>query len=206
MIGDVNGFESVVCVSGLKGAGKDEFCRRMVTHGYQSVRFSDPIREEAVRRGFTNYTVQQLIEIGNEGRRNGGPGYWAGQLMDLAVAKGWSRFVINGARNPGEIEVASKRATPWFTLVGITAPSMIRFGRISKRGQTEDRAEIAKFLEMDDADRGVGQPSDGQQVDRCMALVLYNRIYNNDGTLAEYHAWIDGVYRSIENSRKSAAH
>jgi dephospho-CoA kinase len=186
-------FESVICVTGHKGAGKDEFCRRAAANGYQSVRFSDPIREEAVRRGFENYTVQQLIEIGNEGRRQGGAGYWAERLMQLAASKGWKRLVINGARNPGEIAEVRAHAGLSCALVGITAPILIRAARIAKRGQVEDRAELEKFLTMDDADRGLAQPEDGQQVDRCMAAVPHANLYNNAGTLEEYHAWIDAM-------------
>ncbi len=204
MIG--NPKESFVCVAGLKGAGKDEFCRHMVAaHGYQSVRFSDPIREEATRR-YKDYTVQQLIEIGNEGRRMHGAGYWAEQLMLRAKSMGWQRLVINGIRNPGEIDAVGKSSSWPITLVGITAPSMVRFERISKRGQIEDLPDIAKFLVMDDADRGLDQPADGQQVDRCMALVPHDRLYNNAGTLEAYHAWIDGIHEDIEARRRAAKH
>ncbi|HJV32817.1 MAG TPA: hypothetical protein VJ694_02205 [Patescibacteria group bacterium] len=190
---DMHVFRSVICVTGHKGAGKDEFCKRAAENGYASVRFSDPIREEAVRRFGPSYTVQQLIEIGNEGRRAGGPGHWAALLMTLAASRGWDRLVINGARNPGEIAEVRAHAGPSCALVGITAPILVRAARIAKRGQVEDRAELEKFLAMDDADRGLGQPADGQQVDRCMAMVPHANLYNNAGTLDDYRAWIDAV-------------
>lgn len=205
MTGNMDGFASVICVTGHKGAGKDEFCKRMAANGYESVRFSDPIRAEAVKRGFPNYTIQQLQEIGNEGRKQGGPGYWVERLMDLAAERRSPRLVVNGARNPGEIAAVAVRAAPFFVLVGITAPILVRAARISKRGQVEDRAELERFLAMDDVDRGLGQPEDGQQVDRCMAMVPRGRICNNAGTLAEYHAWIDRVRAEIEAGRKAAA-
>ncbi len=194
------GFSSVICVTGHKGAGKDEFCRRMAVHGYESVQFSAPIRQDAKVQFGPNYTVEQLVTIGNEGRRLHGHGYWAKRLMLLAAARGWLSFVISGARNPGEIEAARAEAGSSFTLVGITAPTVLRAARIAKRGQVEDRAEIEKFLAMDDVDRGIGQPQDGQQVDRCMAMVPHDRIYNNAGTLEEYRAWIDHVHSEIANA------
>lgn len=207
MIGNMGGFESVICVTGHKGAGKDEFCNRMKRrHRYEAMRFSDPIRAEAAKRHGPAYTVEQLIEIGNEGRRQGGPDYWAKQLMDDAAKQGWKRVVINGARNPAEIASSANRGAPFFTLVGITAPILVRYERIIKRGQTEDRAELEKFLTMDDADRGLGQPEDGQQVDRCMAQVATDRLYNNASTLAKYHAWIDRVQAEIELFRARAVH
>ncbi len=198
MIGTVDDFQSIICVTGHKGAGKDEFCKRMGERWYHaSVRFSDPIRAEAVKQYGPSYTVEQLVEIGNEGRRQGGAGYWAERLMDFATENRWDCIVINGARNPAEIAMAASRSAPNFALVGITAPIMTRYARIAKRGQTEDRAQLEKFLAMDDTDRGLGQPEDGQQVDRCMAQVPRGCLYNNAGTLTEYHAWVDEVYTQI---------
>ena len=83
---------------------------------------------------------------------------------------------------------------------------MVRYARIAKRGQVEDRAELEKFLVMDDADRGLGQPADGQQVDRCMAQVEHRLVYNNSETLDAYHAWVDKVHADIEAYRHAAAH
>ena len=206
MIGNWYDFKSVICVTGHKGAGKDEFCTQMMTKGYASVRFSDPIRAEAVKRYGVSYTVEQLIGIGDEGRRQNGANYWAEQLIEFAAKNKWKRFVINGARNPEEITNVENAGAPFFTLVGITAPIMARYERIAKRGQTEDRAELESFLRMDDTDRGIGQPADGQQVDRCMARVPENRLYNNAGTLAEYHAWIDAVHAEIELRYARAVH
>lgn len=189
----------VIALVGHKAAGKDELCRRLAEAGYGSLRLSDPIRAEAERRGFKNYTVQQLMDIGNEGRAKGGPGYWATKALELAAERGIVKLVVNGVRNPGEVESLS-RGSPrgGFSLAGVTAPILVRFARVSKRGQVEDRAELEQFLVMDDRDRGVGEPSDGQQVDRCMAMVPHGNVYNNAGTLEEYHAWIDAFRAKIE--------
>jgi len=191
------GLESVISLSGLKAAGKDELCKRMASYGYASLRLSDPIRAEAVRRGFPQYTTDQLQDIGNEGRRLGGPGYWATKTIELARERGLTKVVINGVRNPGETEALCLAAGDRCTLAGIVAPILVRYARVSGRGQVEDRYDLEKFVAMDDRDRGVGEPADGQHVDRCIALVPLENVYNNVGTLAEYHAWIDALHVRI---------
>ncbi|HTM68566.1 MAG TPA: hypothetical protein VL426_04655 [Candidatus Binatia bacterium] len=189
--------ESVISLSGLKAAGKDELCKRLTSYGYASLRLSDPIRAEAVRRGFPQYTTDMLQDIGNEGRRQGGPGYWATKTIELARERGLTKIVINGVRNPGETKALLSAAGDRCTLAGIVAPLMVRYGRVSGRGQVEDKYDLEKFLAMDDRDRGVGEPADGQHVDRCLALVPLENVYNNVGTLADYHAWIDAFHARI---------
>jgi hypothetical protein len=60
-----------------------------------------------------------------------------------------------------------------------------------KRQQGGDPAELEGFLAMDDRDRGIGQPIEGQQVDRCLALAEPQNLYCNAGTMAEYEQWIE---------------
>lgn len=77
-----------------------------------------------------------------------------------------------------------------FVLVGITAPTEVRFRRFIGRRQDGDSDALSAFLEIDDRDRGVGQPSDGQQVERCLALVRPENLYHNVGTLDEFRDWL----------------
>jgi dephospho-CoA kinase len=197
-------FESVISLSGLKLAGKDELCRRLAASGYQTLRLSDPIRAEAVRRGLAEYTTQQLMDIGDEGRRQGGAGHWASMALEMAREKGVRKLIVNGVRNPGETLALQRTAGHRCTLVGVVAPAMVRFGRVTGRGQVEDRYDLPRFLEMDDRDRGIGQSADGQQVDRCLALVPPENVYNNDSTLEAYHAWIDGLRARLEAAAAKA--
>lgn len=196
---------SVISLSGLKAAGKDELCRRLEASGYQTLRLSDPIRAEAVRRGLAQYTTQQLQDIGDEGRRLGGAGHWASKALELAKERGFGKVIINGVRNPGEVEALRYAAGRRCMLVGIVAPTMVRYGRASGRGQVEDRYDLEKFLQMDDRDRGIGQPTDGQRVDACLALVPPENIFNNEGTLEAYHAWIDALNARIEAAAARAS-
>lgn len=176
----------VIGVTGLKAAGKDVICERLALHGFGVYRLSDPLRVEAAKRGIQEPTVARLQDLGNEGRRKGGPGYWAERLLDMAKERGHALVAVNGIRNPGEIEILRKEN---FVLVGVVAPILTRAARFLNRDRVGDPPTLEGFLQVDDRDRGVGEPLDGQQVDKCIAQVAQENLYNNAGSPEEFVEW-----------------
>ena len=137
--------------------------------------------------------VTMLIDLGNEGRAKGGSGFWAEELIADFRRDGVRRAVVNGVRNPGEIESLRNAAGDALVLVGITAPYDVREARFLKRGQAGDELTPEKFAALDATDRGAGQPDDGQQTDRCMAMVAPEDLYDNAGSLDDYRGWAEGL-------------
>jgi len=197
-------FDAVLFLVGLKASGKDVFSRAMATRGFIECRISDPLRAEAVKRRLAagmdpetaaKFTVSDLQDVGNDFRAMGGPGYPAELMLDMAFAKGCRRPVVNGVRNPGEIESLIRivgRKKIFFA--GLTAPTDARAARAGVRYQPEDPRDLLQFLKNDDRDRGIGEPPHGQHVDRCLAWIAAQDptlIYNNAGPLEVYHSWID---------------
>lgn len=184
--------EAVIGLTGLKAAGKDELCRRLAPQGYVFRRCSDEIRDALKRQGVENPTLDQLIDMGNRGRLESGDiGYWARCVVATLASRGERRIIVNGLRHPDEVRALEGMLGPRFRLAGIVAPTPIRAERFLKRGQAGDPTVYAEFLRIDDIDRGIGQQPHGQQVDRTLACVPWDNLYNNDGTLEQYHAWID---------------
>lgn len=191
-------FDLVVGLTGLKAAGKDELSERLAAHGFVTRRCSDEIRDEAKRRGIASPTVGQLIEIGNWGREmSGDGGYWPKRVLKTLKAQGHRRVIINGLRHPDEVKGLREFAGDAFVMVGIVAPLEIRSRRLLKRSRAGDPMTVEDFMRLDDADRGIGQPSYGQQVDRTLAQVPWENLFNNQGTLEEFQAWIDAFIRRI---------
>ncbi len=186
-------FNLVIGITGLKAGGKDELSRFLKERGFNVRRVSDAVRDECAKRGIADPKVEQLMDIGNWGREHSGDnGYWAGRLLEMLAAEGNARVAINGIRNPGEVETLRRLAGSSFVLAGITAPTWVRYQRAMKRKQGGDPAELEGFLKMDDRDRGIGEPPEGQQVDRCLALCQPENLYCNSGTMDEYEQWIEG--------------
>lgn len=182
-------FDIVIGVTGLLAAGKDVLTDRLKTLGFGVRRTSDPIRDVAAAGGIVEPTREQLQDIGNWGRRQG-LGFWALKAAEMLAAEGYRRVAINGLRHPGEAEALRTEFGDRFVLVGIEAPTWLRFQRVTGRDRIGDSLDIEGFLKMDDRDRGIGEPWDGQQAERTLALVAPENLYCNDGTLEAYHEWI----------------
>jgi hypothetical protein len=199
----MRGFEVVIGLAGLIAAGKDVLAERAVARwGFRVLRTSDVIRAALRQKGVTDPSRQQLQDEGNLGRRESGDGgYWQRIMIRMAAEGGWSRLICNGIRNPSEVVALRDLLGDRFVLVGITAPLETRLQRALKRQQAGDPSETMEFLRRDDRDRGVGEPPDGQQVDRTLAMVDWPNLYNNAGTLEEYHAWIDALLARLTASR-----
>ena len=192
---DPKAFDIVYGIVGLKAAGKGAFGDRMNAAGFATYTLSTPIKVIAEKEVGPDYDVViDLIRIGNEGRQKHGTGHWAGEMLMLASQAGHRKVVIDGIRNPGEIIRLRELLGERLVLVGVTAPSELRFQRLLKRGKKGDPTDLPSFLEMDDKDRGIGQADDGQLVDRCLAQVPFANIYDNHGTLQQFHEWIDVLH------------
>jgi dephospho-CoA kinase len=182
----------VVGITGLRAGGKDELSRILKEQGFNVRRVSDAVREECTKQGIIDPTTEQMQNIGDQGRINSGDnGFWAGRLLEILVREGNSCAAINGIRNPGEVFTLQRCLGDRFVLVGITAPIMMRYQRTLMRQEGHrDPKKLEDFLVIDDRDRGIGQSIEGQQVDRCLALVSPENLFFNSGSLEEYRQWI----------------
>ena len=94
----------VIGLTGTKSGGKGEIAAYLKSRGFLSLSLSDMVREEAVRRGISDYSIKDLQDIGNDLREKEGPGVlakMASQKIDLDC-------VIDGIRNPGEADEPEK--------------------------------------------------------------------------------------------------
>jgi len=183
--------EAVIGLTGLKAAGKDELCKVLAPSGFVSRRCSDEIRDELMLRGNPNPTVFEMVEMGNLGRAESGDiGYWARRVVATLAGRGCRRIIVNGLRHPVEVDALQDIAGTGLTMVGIVAPTPVRAKRLIDRGRPGDPTTYEEFMRLDDTDRGIGQPPHGQQVDRTLARVPWENLYDNKGTLDEYRAWI----------------
>ena len=196
---DVSNIQRVIGIVGQKAAGKGAASARLAEkHGFTVLTFSTPIREVATKElgtdvyGKSVYTVADLVRIADRERKANGPGYWATQLIRIAVERQAATICVDGIRNEGEIEALRAIIGPArLELWGITGRLTVRYQRAGLRNQQGDPVGLEGFIDMDDVDRGIGQPSHGQQVDRCLARVPYENLFDNSGELEGLIAWVD---------------
>ena len=188
----------VIGLTGTKAGGKGEVSEFLKQQGFIYYSLSDIVREETRRRGIENYTVKDLQDIGNDLRTKGGLGVLAKMIIEKVrkdTEEGKDRFIIDGIRNPGEVEELKKIEGFNFNLLAVDAPLEKRFEWINKRGRTTDMKKWEDFLKMDARDKGDGELKIGQQVHQCMATANFKIM--NDSTIAALHEKVKEILDSI---------
>lgn len=141
-------------------------------------------------------TRKTLQDMGNELRKK----YGSHILAMLAVEylpKDKEVIIIDGIRNPGEIEYLRKKFGKDFKLIAIDASPEIRFERILKRNQKGDPKTWEEFVALDERDKGKNEPEYGQQVKKCMEQADFTII--NDGSLEEFEREINNIMSAIKS-------
>lgn len=155
----------IVGITGPIASGKSVLAEMLDSRGFIRMTLSEEVREECKARNL-QIVRKVLQDIGNEMRVKHGNGYWASRL--LSKTKPNKNYVIEGIRNPGEVEELRKERN--FVLIGVTAPEELRLKWILERNKDSDPKTLAEIHAIDQRDRGVGEKAHGQQSEACFAM------------------------------------
>lgn len=101
----------LIGLTGPIASGKSVLADMLVQQGFIRLTLSEEVREECKKRGLP-LERSILQDLGNEMRQKHGNGYWARRLLaKLAPGK---NHVIEGIRNPGEVEELKKEAEKYW--------------------------------------------------------------------------------------------
>ena len=157
----------VIGITGTLGSGKGvvrDLITRFLKIPFSCVVLSDIVKEEVRKRG-KPLTREILQEVGNDLRKEFGNHV----LVELAVKRvKEGNLLIDGIRNPGEVDYLRKKFGKRFILIGVDAPPEIRFERIKRRGRKGDPKNWEDFLRSDERDLGINEPPYGQHVKDCL--------------------------------------
>lgn len=192
---DTSKLEIVVMLTGQKAGGKGTCAEYLETeYGFHTIATRNVIKASLLAKGNLNPTTPDLQNEGNRGRRESGDGaYWQRQMLAMAIENSWRRLTCDGIRNPAELLALRELLGSRLVEIAVVAPLRLRTQRFMQRAQVN--AVVSSewdFLEIDDRDRGIGtgEPLDGQQVDRTIAMVPPENVYVNNRSLDDCHAWI----------------
>lgn len=146
--------------------------------GFVSFSLSSILHEELKKRGINEFTRETLQDIGDQLRKRYGDDVLARRAIEVLKKHGEKHVVIEGIRNPGEIEFLKKN--PAFILIGVKASRELRFNRLQQRAKPWDPKNWSDFVKVDRRDLGVGQKKSGQQVGKCLAYCDYVLTNNKD--------------------------
>lgn len=166
----------LIGITGTKASGKGIVTEILQEKGFFYCSTSDQVRKEATKRGITEYKISDLQDIGNDIRNKFGNKELVIRCLEENKEK--EKIVIDGIRNPGEIEEIKNLGG---FIIGVDASEEIRFQRILGRNRESDPKTIDDFRKMEERDRGKSESNSGQQVDKCLELSDYKII--NETTL-----------------------
>ena len=139
---------------------------------------SSIVHEELEKKGRVKFTRQMLQDVGDKLRREYGDEVLAQRIIKAINEQKKDKIVIEGIRNPAEIEFLKKNQN--FILIGVKANRELRFKRVLSRGKEWDPKIYEDFLKVDRRDLGVGQQKSGQQVGKCLSYCDYILTNNKD--------------------------
>ncbi len=159
-------------LTGTIGSGKGSIsnCVKISGNNFHYTSLSDRVREETEKRNLEK-TRENLINIGNDLREEFGVSILAKRTNDILKGINSDLILIDGIRNPGEVEELRKSKN--FYLIGIDASLDTRFLRIKNRAREKDPNKLEDFKILDYEDRGFGNKELCQQTESCLELCDY---------------------------------
>lgn len=183
----------IIGIVGTICSGKSVFSEMLQKADFTRLSFSDEVREEVRKR---NIPIERklLQDIGNEMREKYGADYWAKRVISK-MQKG-KNYVVEGIRNPGEIEALRK--LNGFVLMGVDAPIEKRIDWIKKREKDSDPKTEKEIMMIDARDRGIGEASSGQQTEACFRMA--DIVMMNNSSLEELKRKADVLMRAFSKA------
>lgn len=181
-------------LTGTLASGKTTVSDLLQDKKYYSL--SQIVRDEATIKGIP-HTRENLQNLGDELRITHGIGVLAKKTLEKIERNNknseFENIIIDGIRNPGEIEVL--RQDKNFYLLAVDAPFEARWIRSLGRKRESDPEEKERFRKNDYRDRGFFESKEGQQVEKCIELADY--IIWNLGTQNDLEKKFNDFYSAI---------
>ncbi|MEM7825997.1 MAG: AAA family ATPase, partial [Candidatus Aenigmatarchaeota archaeon] len=160
--------EKVIGITGTLASGKDTV-KKIFQSKFDCYTFSlsSIIRTELEKKKNSSFNRKKMQDLGNELRKKYGNHILAMLAVEY-MQKDKEMVVIDGIRNPGEIDFLRRKFKDKFVLIGVDAPPEIRFERMKKRNESFDPKSWEEFLEIDKKDQGENEPEYGQRTRDCI--------------------------------------
>jgi len=182
----------IIGLTGSMGVGKGEVVNILEKFGFKHITLSSMVREEARKRGVEEER-EKLMEVGNSMRAEHGAGVLAKMSLEKIKNSDNSKWVIDGIRNPSEIDELRKGENIY--IIGLEASKEVLINRILKRNRSSDAKTEKEIVFKIERELGKGEKEDGQQVSKCMSKV--DKIIKNEGTLENLNNEFMKYYKEI---------
>ncbi len=182
-------------LTGSMASGKGELARFLKGLNFSYISLSDMVREAASQKGQKNISRQDMQNIGNQLRQQGGPGILAKRVREKINSTKKKTWIIDGIRNPEEVVELKK--LPHFYLIGVKSDLEVLLKRLNSRNRETDQAQPSELKQVLRREWGNGEPAGGQQVGQCMEMADFT--IENNGSLIELKKKCQKILRLIED-------
>jgi dephospho-CoA kinase len=189
--------QKVIGITGTIASGKDTVKKILQSKfNCYTISLSSIIKAELEKKKNKNFNRKDLQDLGNELRRKYGKKILAMLAVEY-LQRDKEVIIVDGIRNPGEVDYLREKFKDKFVLIGVDAPAEIRFERIKKRNDVFDPKTWEEFLELDKRDQGENEPEYGQRTRDCLAKADFLII--NDSSLEEFERKVNEIVSKIKN-------
>jgi len=179
-----------------KGVVADYFIKQ---YGFVSFSLSYMVHNELKVKGITSFTRKTLQDIGDNLRAKEGEEVLAKRAVMMLKADGGSKVIIEGIRNPGEVNYL--KTLPNFVLIAVGATRPVRYERVIQRGKPWDPKDWNSFVVVDSRDHRDEGNANGQHVKKCMDMADYQIENNKD--LSHLYDDIQNIVSTIAKKHKA---
>jgi dephospho-CoA kinase len=133
----------IIIVTGMPGAGKEEFLSRADSMEVTYARMGDTVRE-----AYLLSAERDDLSVGqfaNAERERHGKNIWAKRTIDKMTG---SLFLVDGCRSMAEVR-SFRELSPDVMIIGIHSPPVMRYERLVKRGREDAPQSLEEFNERD---------------------------------------------------------
>lgn len=133
----------VILITGMPGAGKEEFIKICKKRGLRILRMGDLVRAEAreISLDLTDINVGNLAQ---KMREEHGYDVWARKTMDEIDER---PTVVDGLRGPDELILFRKELGDSMAVIALIASPEVRFERLKARNRADAPSRFSDFEE-----------------------------------------------------------
>ena len=173
----------ILILVGMPGSGKDIFVQEANRVGFNHIRMGDMVRLFAGEAGIGN-DDRAIGGFATGQREEHGPDIWAKRTLER-LSDG--NILIDGSRSLAEIQRFKSVLDDDLKVIGIDAPTEMRFQRLVARGREDDPSALEDFQARDQRELSWGL---GEALENADITI------SNNGTLEEFRDKCQSMIKS----------
>jgi dephospho-CoA kinase len=183
----VNADKLVIGLTGMPGAGKSLVVEVAKNFGYSIVAMGDVVREQTRLRSLEP-TPQNVGKVMLQLRAEEGNYVIAKKCIPKIEEQNSKKVLVDGLRSQFEADIFKAHFANFF-VISVHASPQIRFGRLCKRGRSDDPKTWEVFHERDMRELGVGLGT---------VIALSEKILINDNSIEGFKIQVKDNLEGIE--------